>query len=66
MTWIAGTSRAGYDFAGDYGARVQATAHVPHGVVGDASWPGSMMPGTFTPCEEPVTIFIKVSTTPES
>lgn len=66
MTWIAGTSRAGYDFAGDYVARNDAHASAPHGVIGDASWPGSMQPGTFMLCEGPPRIVkVNVRTTPE-
>lgn len=47
MTWIAGTSRAGYDYVGPWEKRITIDVNVPDAIHGDADMPGEAIPGTF-------------------
>lgn len=56
MTWIAGTSRAGYDYVGPWEKRIDLAIAVPDAIRGDPSWPGDASPGTFSLGEEYVSV----------
>ena len=64
MTFVLGTARLGYDYFGDWVARVDGAVATPDAIIGDCSTPGSAMPGTFAPCEDIVIVRLSLSPTP--
>lgn len=63
MVWIAGVSKAGYDFAGRWLKMPHVDARSQGHLDNDAS-PGSAIPGIITGAEQPVPVNITARINP--
>lgn len=67
MTFILGSSKLTYDHFGNWTRRLDGHVSAPDVIIGDPSWPGSMILGTFMLCGElSDSVYVTVKTTPEA